>query len=109
YVLAQELPLLFQEVNIVYWAKSLLQMTYEYINHAICDAVDLSRPAWIANIPHLCFVEAGLALIYLTTSKGLSTSASSVVTAYLLEEKTECRDSKFMKFIHNVQYSSLLE
>ncbi|KIO08753.1 hypothetical protein M404DRAFT_22604 [Pisolithus tinctorius Marx 270] len=109
YVLAQELPLLFQEANILYWAKSLLQMTYEYINLAIRDAADISIPAWIANIPHLHFVEAGLALVYSTTSKGPSTSAGSVVAAYLLEERIECGDSKFMKFIHNVQYSSLLK
>ncbi|KIO08033.1 hypothetical protein M404DRAFT_135048 [Pisolithus tinctorius Marx 270] len=109
YVLAQELPLLFWEVNVLYWAKSLLQMTYEYINLAIRDAADISIPVWIANIPHLHFVEAGLALIYSTTSKGPSTSTGSVVAAYLLEEKIECGDSKFTKFIHNVQYSSLLE
>ncbi|KAI6144577.1 hypothetical protein BKA82DRAFT_4016766 [Pisolithus tinctorius] len=76
YVLAQELPLLFQEVNVLYWAKSLLQMTYEYINLAIHDAADISIPTWIANIPHLCFVEGGLTLAYSTTSKGPSTSTA---------------------------------
>ncbi|KAI6098337.1 hypothetical protein EDD16DRAFT_1663647 [Pisolithus croceorrhizus] len=107
YVLAQELPILFREANVLYWAKSLLKMTYEFIDHAIRHATDLSMLDWITDIPRLRFVEAGLALVYASTSKGASTSSTgSVSGAYLLEEKI---DAKFTKFIHNVQYSSCLK
>ncbi|KAI6128254.1 hypothetical protein EV401DRAFT_1931548 [Pisolithus croceorrhizus] len=82
-------------------------MTYEFIDHAICHATDLSTPDWITDIPRLRFVEAGLALVYASTSKGASTSSTgSVSGTYLLEEKI---DAKFTKFIHNVQYSSCLK
>ncbi|KAI5999014.1 hypothetical protein EDC04DRAFT_2584425 [Pisolithus marmoratus] len=102
YMLAQELPPLFWEVNVLYWASSLLQMTYEYIDYSICQSCDLSVPAWIANIPCLHFVAAGLALAYSPTFKGSAAiSTESVTSAYLLEEKIKCRDGKFTKFIHN--------
>lgn len=110
YVLAQELPILFREANVLYWAKALLKMTYEHIDRAIRHATDLSIPEWIADIPRLHFVEAGLALAYASTSKGTSTASTGSVTGvYLLEEKIECGDAKFTKFIHNVQYSSRLK
>ncbi|KAI6017879.1 hypothetical protein EDC04DRAFT_2576613 [Pisolithus marmoratus] len=102
YVLVQELPLLFWEANVLYWALSLLQMTYEYIDYSICQCCDLSIPAWVTNIPCLCFVTAGLTLAYSPTFKGSSAiSTESVTSAYLLEEKIECGDGKFTKFIHN--------
>ncbi|KAI5992424.1 hypothetical protein EDD15DRAFT_2168292, partial [Pisolithus albus] len=101
---------LFQEGNILYWASALLQMTYEYIDYSIRQSHDLSIPAWIANIPCLRFVAAGLALAYSPTFKGLSTiSTESVTSAYLLEEKIKCEDGKFTKFIHNTRCSSLLK
>ncbi|KAI6112962.1 hypothetical protein F5141DRAFT_1214280 [Pisolithus sp. B1] len=107
YMLAQELPILFREANVLYWAKSLLKMTYEFIDHAIRHTTDLSMLDWITDIPRLRFVEAGLTLVYASTSKGASTSSTgSVSGAYLLEEKI---DAKFTKFIHNVQYSSCLK
>ncbi|KAI6038018.1 hypothetical protein EDC04DRAFT_2570367 [Pisolithus marmoratus] len=107
YVLVQELPILFQEANILYWAKSLLKMMYEYIDDAIHHATDLPTLDWIADIPCLHFVEAGLVLVYATTPKGTSaTSTGSVTGAYLLEERI---NGKFTKFIHNIQYSSCLK
>ncbi|KAI6042732.1 hypothetical protein EDC04DRAFT_2563769, partial [Pisolithus marmoratus] len=98
---------LFQEANVLYWAKSLLKMMYDFIDDAICHATDLPTPDWIADMPRLHFVEARLTLVYATTSKGTSATSTGLVTgAYLLEEKI---DGKFTKFIHNVQYSSCLK
>ncbi|KIK15798.1 hypothetical protein PISMIDRAFT_84359, partial [Pisolithus microcarpus 441] len=104
-----ELPILFREANVLYWAKSLLKMTYEYIDRAICHATDVSIPDWIADIPRLRFVEAGLALAYASASKISTTSTGSVTGVYLLEEKIDCSNTKFTKFIHKVQYSSRLK
>ncbi|KAI6105998.1 hypothetical protein EDD16DRAFT_1713858 [Pisolithus croceorrhizus] len=84
-------------------------MTYEYIDRAISHSTNLSIPDWIANIPCLCFVEAGLALVYASTSKLSTTSTSSVTGVYLLEEKIDCGNTKFTKFIHNVQYTPHLK
>jgi hypothetical protein len=55
---ADELPKLFREVNIPYWAKALLGLVYNFIDHSIASTPD--PPPF--NIPHVQFVEAGLVL-----------------------------------------------
>ncbi|KAI6115138.1 hypothetical protein EV401DRAFT_2073755 [Pisolithus croceorrhizus] len=55
YVLSQEAEKLFREANVLYWAKSLMQMTYQFIDHAV-DTYPTPPPF---DIPRLRFVEAG--------------------------------------------------
>ena len=102
YVLAQELLKLFREANVLYWAKSLMQVTYKFIDHCIQNTVDVP----LIEIPRLCFVEAGLALAHSHIGKG---GAGTTTGAYLLEELIECESGGFTKFIHNVDCSPLLE
>ena len=64
FALADELPKLFKEANVLYWAKSLLQFTYKFIDGCLASASDPGPPC----IPRLRFVEAGLAFSY---SQGL--------------------------------------
>ena len=66
YVIADELIKLSREANVLYWAKSLLTMTYTFIDRII----DKSITAPDFPIPRLRFVNAGLALGYATTSGG---------------------------------------
>ncbi|KAI6145415.1 hypothetical protein BKA82DRAFT_129352, partial [Pisolithus tinctorius] len=95
---------LFQEVNVLYWAKSLLKLTYDFINSAVTSSVDCP-PFYI---PHVCFVKAGLALSYTghpqSNSKGPSTCA-----IFLVEELIPGRSENFTKFIHNSSAVSLLD
>jgi hypothetical protein len=58
YTISDELPKLFKEANVLYWARALLTFSYEYINHCISNS---SEPPPF-HIPRLHFVEAGLAL-----------------------------------------------
>ncbi|KAI6006423.1 hypothetical protein EDC04DRAFT_2583001 [Pisolithus marmoratus] len=95
YVLSQEVEKLFCKANVLYWAKSLMQMTYQFIDHAV-NTYTIPPPF---NIPRLWFVEAGLAT---------SSSSTRMTSAYLLEEKIIC-DGVFTEFIHNVDCSPLLD
>ncbi|KAI6035740.1 hypothetical protein EDC04DRAFT_2571510 [Pisolithus marmoratus] len=107
YVLSQEVEKLFHEANVLYWAKSLMQMTYQFIDHAV-NTYTIPPPF---DIPCLRFVEAGLALAYTQTpiaTKATSSSSTRMTSAYLLEEKIIC-DGVFTKFIHNVDCSPLLD
>ncbi|KAG2050502.1 hypothetical protein BDR06DRAFT_639561 [Suillus hirtellus] len=58
YTLTDELKQLLKESNVLYWAKALLDFTYEYIYH--CINTTLTPPSF--QIPHVHFVEAGIAL-----------------------------------------------
>ncbi|KAG1869084.1 hypothetical protein C8R48DRAFT_553754, partial [Suillus tomentosus] len=86
YALADELQKLLNESNVLYWAKSLLNFTYKYIDHCI-DAAS-SHPSF--QIPRVCFVDAGIALAFshhLSNTQGMSNQAPTADT--------------FTKFIHN--------
>ncbi|KAL4071222.1 hypothetical protein V8B97DRAFT_2024104 [Scleroderma yunnanense] len=85
YVLKDETNIPYHEVNALYWAKALLQMTYRFIDHGIKD----TRVPPLFKIPHLHFVDTGLLFACLDMS--LPDSMVSVV--YLAEE--------FVKYIHN--------
>lgn len=100
--LHDETTKLFREANILYWAKALLNMTYNYIHHCISEAS--KEPPF--NIPTLRFVDAGLVFAY--TQK--LNASQSIYAAYIAEElidvtpvgpDSENADSGFVKFIHN--------
>lgn len=93
FTLATDLSKLFREANILYWAKSLLDLTYTFVDAAI-QSSDLPPPF---NVPRLRFVDAGLALVHSSASK----TATGV---YLVEEKILCGRNEFVKFIHNCDF-----
>ncbi|KAG6374561.1 hypothetical protein JVT61DRAFT_3910 [Boletus reticuloceps] len=98
YTLLTNLSKLFREANILYWAKSLLDLTYMFVNAAIKSSA-IPPPF---NVPQLRFVDAGLALIHSSASK-------SVTDVYLVEEKILCGPNKFIKFIHNHDFDPSIE
>ncbi|KAG1732589.1 hypothetical protein EDB19DRAFT_1831293 [Suillus lakei] len=109
YAVADEIPKLFQEANVLYWAGPLLEFAYNYIDHCIARSTD--PPPF--TIPQLRFVEAGLALSYSQAprsdlnqkSKGCPPRAG-----FLLEELIGDDDSRnFIKYIHNMDCNPLLD
>lgn len=86
----------------MYWAKSLLDYTYDYINHHI--SMSPTPPPF--QIPRVHFVDAGVALGFSqcnTCPKSADTKAGSVLAVYLLEERILFNDNEvFTKFIHNM-------
>jgi len=101
YAFCEEVEKLFKEANLLYWAKSLLQMTYNFIDHTI--ARSSTHPPF--KVPRLRFVEAGLALAYTQApaeNTAVQSSSSTRMTgAYLLEERIANDRGEFTKFIHN--------
>ncbi|KIN95956.1 hypothetical protein M404DRAFT_107511, partial [Pisolithus tinctorius Marx 270] len=104
--LKDESNILYQEANVLYWAKALLKMMYKFIDHAIDSAKE--PPPF--DIPHTHFMDAGLLLVYsnaLTTTKdsGLSSAKTSTVVSMmclckeLIPISSDGED--FMKYIHN--------
>ncbi|KAG1887220.1 hypothetical protein F4604DRAFT_1570992 [Suillus subluteus] len=104
YAPLNELAKLFREANILYWAKALLGLVYNFIDRAIADTSD--PPPF--NIPRVRFVEAGLALSYSQgTGKSTLKTATIPCGAFLLEEIIDGED--FTKFIHNMDPDPLLD
>jgi len=104
YTLKDESNILYCEANVLYWAKSLLKMTYKFIDHAI----DNNKVAPPFEIPRVRFVDAGLLLAYsdvsVVTTEGASQAAKptgTVSTVYLAEELIPTLDGDFVKYIHN--------
>jgi len=107
YILTDESNLLYREVNILYWAKVLLKLTYDFIDRAINDASAL--PPF--KIPRLHFIDAGLVFAYsfatVTTNASEKTGQSvkpggTVSTIYLAEELIPASlEGEFVKYIHN--------
>ncbi|KAI5997269.1 hypothetical protein F5J12DRAFT_686744, partial [Pisolithus orientalis] len=88
--LQDESNILYHEANALYWAKALLQMTYQFIDRAVKDT-KVPPPF---KIPHLHFVDTGL----LFPSK----PSSIVNVTYLVEELIHMSsDDEFVKYIHN--------
>ncbi|KAG2740924.1 hypothetical protein P692DRAFT_201727498, partial [Suillus brevipes Sb2] len=107
YALADVVKMLIKEANIIYWAQSLLQLTYNFINYSITST---SEPLSF-NIPQVHFVDAGIAFAFgpLPMSKAGSKSlASSARAVYLVEELISGRDDEFLKCIHNMDSNPLL-
>ncbi|KIO01737.1 hypothetical protein M404DRAFT_149449 [Pisolithus tinctorius Marx 270] len=91
YALQDESNILYHEANALYWAKALLQMTYQFID---CAVKDTKVPPPF-EIPRLRFVDAGLLFAY-------SDPSSIVNVAYLVEELIHTSsDDEFVKYIHN--------
>jgi len=109
YILKDESNLLYREANVLYWAKALLKMTYDFIDCAINNA---SAPPPF-DIPRLCFIDAGLVLAYSSvtvitssntnrTAQPVKPGGSAVNTMYLAEEFILTPSGKgFKKYIHN--------
>ncbi|KAG2115279.1 uncharacterized protein F5147DRAFT_569258 [Suillus discolor] len=105
YSLADELPKLFRKANVLYWAKSLLMLTYDFIDHSIASS---SEPPPF-TVPCVHFVEAGLALCYHQGASRAGTKTGSMHAAFLLEELIKDGDEFFLKFIHNMDANPLLD
>ncbi|KAG1851806.1 hypothetical protein C8R48DRAFT_549510, partial [Suillus tomentosus] len=102
FALADELPKLFREANVLYWAKALLGLVYDFIDRAIAGTPD--PPPF--NIPRVRFVEAGLALSYSQGSSKSTIKTGVPRAGFLLEEVI---DGDFTKFIHNMDPDPLLD
>ncbi|KAG1824778.1 uncharacterized protein BJ212DRAFT_1207256, partial [Suillus subaureus] len=91
YSLVDELKLVLKESRVMYWAKSLFNYTYNYIDHHISTSP--TPPPF--ETPHVNFVNASVALGY--------GQCRAVLPIYLLEE---CilfdNKEEFTKFIHNM-------
>ncbi|KAG1864857.1 hypothetical protein F4604DRAFT_1928669 [Suillus subluteus] len=106
YSSADELKNVLKESKVMYWAKSLLDYTYNYIDHHISTS-SIPPPF---DIPRVRFVDAGVALGYgqrtATASTGSKPGAKpggTVSAIYLLEERIMFGDNEeFTKFIHNM-------
>ncbi|KAG1804148.1 hypothetical protein EV424DRAFT_1432813 [Suillus variegatus] len=108
YALPDEVKRLVKEANVLYWARSLLQLTYDFINRSMASA---SEPPPF-NIPQVRFVDAGIAFAFgpLPASKAASKwSASSARAVYLVEELIPGGKDEFLKYIHNMDANPLLD
>ncbi|KAL4067086.1 hypothetical protein V8B97DRAFT_1919298 [Scleroderma yunnanense] len=100
--LKDESKQLYTEANALYWAKSLLQMTYEFVDTAV-KAAQAPPPF---QIPCLHFVDAGLLLAYEPHVATVATAkppkpGGTVSTMFLAEELIPASEGDFMKYIHN--------
>ncbi|KAG2067700.1 hypothetical protein BDR04DRAFT_1026524, partial [Suillus decipiens] len=107
YSSVDKLKCVLKESIIKYWAKLLLNYTYDYIDYHISTSP--TPPPF--EIPHVCFIEAGVALGYGQCSASSkpgeksNTKAGTVSAVYLLEEHIVFDDNQeFTKFIHNMDY-----
>lgn len=107
YALADEVPKLLKEGNVLYWAWSLLQLTYDFIDRSIISASEL--PPF--KIPQVRFVDAGLAFAFgpLPAPKASSSMTSSARAVYLVEELIPGRNEDFLKYVHNMDSNPLLD
>ncbi|KAG1780220.1 hypothetical protein EV702DRAFT_1043073 [Suillus placidus] len=91
YSLVDELWKLFREANVLYWSKSLLKLTYDFIDHSIASS---PQP------PPFAVPRGG-------SKPGAKTGSTRAV--FLLEELIEGGDDMFVKFIHNMDTNPLLD
>ncbi|KIK79034.1 hypothetical protein PAXRUDRAFT_162394, partial [Paxillus rubicundulus Ve08.2h10] len=97
YSTTDELEKVFHKANMLYWAKALMEMTYNFIEHNLGKA----KEPPLFEIPHIRFVEAGLMLAYAQTTKGLrGPRVGTMSIVYLAEEEIKS-DEGFIKYIHN--------
>lgn len=96
---------LFREANVLYWAKALLGLVYDFIDRAVAGA---SEPLPF-DIPRVRFVEAGLALSYYQDNSKPASKVTSARACFLLEEVIDGRDEDFIKYIHNMDPNPLLD
>ncbi|KAG1858116.1 hypothetical protein F4604DRAFT_1684996 [Suillus subluteus] len=105
YVIKEEMAKLFREANVLYWAGSLLQFAYDFIDHCIYRSTE--PPPF--DIPRLRFVDAGLAVSYAQTPPTTSyqkSKANIPRSGYLVEELIS---GDFLKYIHNMDCQPMLD
>ncbi|KAG1773282.1 hypothetical protein EV702DRAFT_1131336 [Suillus placidus] len=103
YTISDELPKLFREANVLYWARALLTFAYEYIDHCVANSSE--TPPF--HIPRLRFVEAGLALSHDHAQPGHKSKSMTMPRAgYLVEELIT---DDFIKYIHNMDCNPMLD
>ncbi|KAG1896357.1 uncharacterized protein F5891DRAFT_1247366 [Suillus fuscotomentosus] len=104
YTISDELPKLFKEANVLYWARALLTFSYEYIDHCISNS---SEPPPF-HIPRMRFVEAGLALSHDQVQPGHKSKSPTRMprAGYLVEELIP---DDFLKYIHNMDCNPMLD
>ncbi|KAG1760646.1 hypothetical protein EDD22DRAFT_848322 [Suillus occidentalis] len=103
-----EIAKLFKEANVLYWSRSLLQLTYAFIDR--CIAASDEPPPF--NIPRVRFIDAGLAFSYSQRDSKPTRAGSktgSTCAGYLVEELIEGGSDAFLKFIHNMDANPLLD
>jgi hypothetical protein len=105
YSLVDELSKLFREANVLYWAKSLLKLTYDFIDR--CIASSSEPPPFL--IPRVRFVEAGLALAYHQGGSKPGSKNGSTCAVFLLEEFIDSDGEEFVKFIYNMDANPLVD
>ncbi|KAG1887168.1 hypothetical protein F4604DRAFT_1916981 [Suillus subluteus] len=105
YSLTDELWKLFREANVLYWSKSLLKLTYDFIDRSIASSPE--PPPF--TVPRVRFVEAGLALCHNQGGSKPGAKTGSTRAVFLLEELIEGGDDMFVKFIHNMDTNPLLD
>ncbi|KAG1852586.1 hypothetical protein C8R48DRAFT_611588, partial [Suillus tomentosus] len=105
FVLTDELLELFREANVLYWAKALLGLVYDFIDHIVASVSEVIP----FDIPCVCFVEAGLVLSYYQDSSKPASKAASAHAGFLLKEVIDGGDKSFVKYIHNMDPSQLLD
>ncbi|KAG1874468.1 hypothetical protein F4604DRAFT_1680991 [Suillus subluteus] len=88
YSLTDELWKLFREANVLYWSKSLLKLTYDFIDRSIASSPE--PPPFTGG-----------------SKPGAKTGSTRAV--FLLEELIEGGDDMFVKFIHNMDANPLLD
>ncbi|KAG1807525.1 uncharacterized protein BJ212DRAFT_1485636 [Suillus subaureus] len=104
YLLIDELQKLFREANILYWSKSLLKLTYNFVDHSITSSPE--PPPFM--VPCVQLVEASLALCHNQGGSKPGVKTGSTQAVFLLEELIEGSDDMFVKFIHNMDTNPLL-
>lgn len=103
YTISDELPKLFREANVLYWAHALLTFAYEYIDHCVANS---SEPPPF-HIPRLCFIEASLTLSHDHGQPGHKSKSMTMPRAGYLVEELIADD--FLKYIHNMDCNPMLD
>ncbi|KAG1817537.1 uncharacterized protein BJ212DRAFT_1270185, partial [Suillus subaureus] len=96
---------LFREANILYWAKALLGLIHNVIDHAVTGT---SEPIPF-DISCVHFVGGGLALSCYQDSSKPAFKVASAHACFLLEEVINERDNDFIKYIYNMDPNPLLD
>ncbi|KAF8997750.1 hypothetical protein BDQ17DRAFT_1248311, partial [Cyathus striatus] len=84
------------EVNVVYWATSLLSHSHAFIAQIISTK---GNPLF--DIPKIRFINAGLGIAQESIAVKAGVKAGTVCKAYLLEEFIDKSEGEFIKFINN--------
>ncbi|KAF8576312.1 hypothetical protein K439DRAFT_1622943 [Ramaria rubella] len=87
----EEIEAIGKEGNALYWATSLMNMVYHFIDNFVKETGPTETP--VPHIPRTRFVKAGMAILY--GANGTRFSAA-LLEEYIDEKQGDCR-----KFVHN--------